>query len=503
LNYPKSQKELNDLKAILESHKELFSTFAHDIRNFANSLSGFLNLLELNEQDSNKLKYISSAQHSVNMILNLVNDIVELSKIEQGKMKINEYFYIPSEEYETVYKIFHSNALSKNIQLYGYIDPRIPYAVKGDEYRIKQIIGNLLSNAIKFTEEYGVIKFKISLNKLNNSIVITVADNGIGMTKEEINKLFDKFEQASINTSHIFGGSGLGMSILYNLVKMMDGKVFVKSKKGVGTIIKIYLPINSYKKVPNTINKDDYHNNEYILVQNYNGHINKCLTKLIKKFFKQTGYNIKLITYNEIKKYKEGYTFIIPDIENEYINENSTPHFTQNTKNNFIFVKNIYSLNRSLDSNIKIIPFPFIGGESFIQTILNKKTSSHNVVENDHKNYSVLVIDDNPINLKIMKELLQTLNTTPYLAENKNEAMEILEKKKIDVIFMDEVMPVINGSDLIKKIKANKKHKDIKIFGLTGDTKKETVQKLLDAGAEEVLTKPISIEKLKLIFNSI
>jgi len=502
LNYPKSQKELNDLKTVLESHKELFSTFAHDIRNFANSLSGFLNLLELNEQDTNKLKYISSAQHSVNMIINLVNDIVELSKIEAGKMKINEYFYLPAEEYENTYKMFHANAIAKNIQMYGYIDPRIPYAIKGDEYRIKQIIGNLLNNSIKFTDENGSIFFKVELNSTSDMIVITVADNGIGMNEEEKQKLFEKFEQASLNTSHLFGGSGLGMSILYNLVQLMDGKISVKSKKNVGTVIKVYLPLKAYDQIPEIVSKNDLEN-QYLLVQNYNGEINSRITKMILKFFKNMNKNIKIINYSDIKNYEKDHTIIIPDIENEYINEQFTPHFTQNKNNKFIFIKSFHNLKKALAENIEIIPFPFIGGETFIQALLNEKVSTDSIQKEKFKNLSVLVIDDNPINLKIMKELLQTLNMTPYLAENKDEAMEILEKKKIDIIFMDEIMPVINGSDLIKKIKSNHKHKDIKVFGLTGDTKEETIEKLLEAGAVDVLTKPVSIEKLKSAFYSV
>jgi len=385
--------------------------------------------------------------------------------------------------------------------MYGFVDPKIPFAIKGDEYRIKQIISNLLSNAIKFTDNNGKIFFSVCFNDVLKKLVITVADNGIGMDKQDLNKLFERFQQSETNDAELKNaGSGLGMSIVYNLVKLMKGNIRVKSKKSVGTVIKVFLPVKTYRGIPPSLSKKDIKNN-YYLVKDLKNTSNEFLNKEIIRFFKKSGQTVNFVSLNELESVlKKGNIILISEFTDELLNSS---YFDNKRNCNFVFIKNGYETYDNLPEHIKIVAYPIIGGDDFIQKILNEKKPSNNSFVKSTTNYSVLVIDDNPINLKIMRELLKSLNMTPFLAENKDEAMEILTKNKIDIIFMDEIMPTINGSELIKMIKSSPRHNKIKIFGLTGDTKEETIRKLLEAGAEEVLTKPISLEKLKSIFNNL
>ncbi|MEO1957955.1 MAG: ATP-binding protein [Nautiliaceae bacterium] len=500
----KLKKQVELLKAKIEQDKKLFSTFSHDIRNFVNSILGFLELLTLQETDPTKFEYIKSAQNSVYLILNLVNDVLELSKMEEGKLKINEYFYIPINEYKSIYNVFYPSAIEKNIFFIGFFDPLLPYAIKGDEYRIKQIISNLFSNAIKFTPEGGMIKFKINYKTKTNSVEITVSDSGIGMTQEELDRLFKPFEQANDLVAARFGGTGLGMSIVFNLVKMMGGSVKVRSKKGKGTTFKISFPCKTYETIPPSVDKSEFEKFNIVILHERDKILNSEIVKLIMRYFRRIGIHFKVVDRKELFeliKSNEDYLFIIPDLEDEYCSEDfCEPHLIESNKK-ILFIKRTRYKAKNLPYNVKVLPIPFIGGNLFkeIKGMFEKQSSIEEKKEST-KILSVLVIDDNPINLKIMKELLKSMNMVPFLAQDEIEGMEILNNKKIDVAFIDENMPTISGTELIQEIRRYPKFNKVRIFGLTGDASDEVRKKLIKAGAEDVLVKPISREKLEKLF---
>jgi len=500
------QKEIDRLKSIIKTNKELFATFSHDIRNFVNSVLGFLDLLALQEENPNKFEYIKSAQNAVTLILNLVNDVVELSKIEEGKLKINEYFYIPIDEFKSVYRIFYSSAVNKNILFLGFFDPLLPYAIKGDDYRVKQIISNLLSNAIKFTPEGGIIKFHINYKRKTNTIEFTISDSGIGMDKEELERLFKPFEQANDIVAAQFGGSGLGMNIVYKLVEMMGGSIKVRSKKGKGTTFKVSLPCKTYNFIPPTVEKEEFSDYNFVLVKD-DDKLNEAVFRLVMRYFRRLGIDFEVISKKEMFEYlkkDKDYIIIIPDVNNGLCSEDFCNKEILNTNKKIILIKRINNFNYSLPDNVKVLPIPFIGGSLFktIKKSFKEIKKEQKETKKSEKILSVLVVDDNPINLKIMRELLKSLNMVPFLAQEEYEVMDILNSKNIDAVFVDEQMPKVSGSELIKKIKSYPKFKNIKIFGLIGDIKEETKNRLLEAGAEDVLIKPISREKLQSLFES-
>lgn len=254
----KAEAELE--KAIIKAEKassvksQFLANMSHEIRTPLNSILGFADLLELNELDSVKKEQLHSILNSGRLLRNIINDILDFSKIEAGKLDINIEPFSFKEVMQNCENIFYARAKEKNVDFIIDYSTDIPEMVEGDEVRIRQILMNIYSNAVKFTEK-GYIKTELTYNE--EQMKITVTDTGIGMTAEQVDRLFNAFEQAESSTTRKFGGTGLGMAITDKLAALMNGSFSVKSEYGKGTSFIIILPLKSVEKIENeqTVNK--------------------------------------------------------------------------------------------------------------------------------------------------------------------------------------------------------------------------------------------------------
>lgn len=204
-----------------EEHKTIFlSNMSHEIRTPLNAILGFVNLLEEDETDKVKLNYLKTIQSSGDLLLNLINDILDFSKIESGKLDINKEVFSIDELYHIIISLYSPAIKEKGINLKSFIDPKVPKYFYSDFLRIKQIITNLIGNAIKFTPKDGDISFEINLDLDKNNIEFSISDTGIGIAKENHQKVFELFSQAESTTTKKFGGTGLGLSICSKLVSL-------------------------------------------------------------------------------------------------------------------------------------------------------------------------------------------------------------------------------------------------------------------------------------------
>jgi signal transduction histidine kinase len=238
-------KSLADSKKIAEEMSRQKSQFlanmSHEIRTPLNAITGFITLLEENETDEKKLKYLNIIKNSSDTLVQIINDILDISKIESGKLKIEPHNFNPYENLVTIAELFQAKAAQKKIDFKIKYNNNMPKMLYGDALRIKQIFTNLISNAIKFTPEGSIVKCVVwyKEGKLN----IIVKDYGIGISEKKQKSIFEPFTQADESTERVYGGTGLGLTISLELSRMLGGELTLWSKEGKGSTFKLSVPM--------------------------------------------------------------------------------------------------------------------------------------------------------------------------------------------------------------------------------------------------------------------
>jgi len=300
-NYKKDLEELNETqKSTIEEQtkiansqrdkaleavksKDIFlANMSHEIRTPLNAIIGFIGLLQENEQDKTKQNYLNIINSSSKNLLEIINDILDFSKIESGKLEIDKIDFNPTDEFDLTQKLFQARFKEKNIE-FKVTYKNLPNSLNGDIFRMKQVINNLLSNAIKFTPNSK--KIYLDIEYKNNNLFVNIKDQGIGISKEYQDKIFDAFSQEDSSTTRKYGGTGLGLTISYNLVKAMGGELKVKSEVGVGSEFYFSIPVKigkELKKENTNIKEFDFSDKKILLVED-----NKANQAFMKVLFKK------------------------------------------------------------------------------------------------------------------------------------------------------------------------------------------------------------------------
>lgn len=304
--------------------KENFMTnMSHEIRTPMNAILGFTNLLKRKELDKESKEYVETIQRSGESLLNIINDILDLAKIEAGMMPLESMPFSIRSVIDTMEKMFREKAREKNLQLTAHVHENVPDILTGDATRLSQILVNLVGNAIKFTEK-GLVSLQVSSKpKSNKSVYLTIEinDTGIGIEKEKINRIFERFNQVEDSITRKYGGTGLGLSIVNDLVLLHNGNIEVESEKGRGTVFRITIPYliseEPYSVSPSSeivrplsLFTDSIH----ILVVEDN-EINK---NLVRHLFKEWQLSFDIVSNGEEAIYiltQKNYSLILMDIQ--------------------------------------------------------------------------------------------------------------------------------------------------------------------------------------------
>ncbi len=317
--YSKKAREASNAKT------EFLANISHEIRTPMNAILGFADLLMNQEKNIEKKKYISLIYQNGEGLLSLINDILDLSKIEAGKFEINYEPYNPVTLVEELIETYSQLAKIKNIKLISKIVNNIPEKLIGDKFRVRQILINLISNSLKFTEK-GYIR--LSCECEDDKIIYSVVDTGYGIKSENLERIFEAFTQEDGTTSRKFGGTGLGLTISQKLAKLMSGELNIKSTYGMGTTVKLFLDATSVKEEKekektyeyekeekNIINiiPDNKINNNILVVED-----NQANRILIKKILEQKKLIIETAENGNVglEKFKKGnFGLILLDLQ--------------------------------------------------------------------------------------------------------------------------------------------------------------------------------------------
>jgi len=231
----KLELKVREAEVANQAKSEFLSVMSHEIRTPLNAIIGFVQILKKSELDKKKKHYLEIIYKSSHVLINVINDILDLTKLESGKFIIEKIDFNPYDEFTSVYTLFEQNAKDEKIVFINSVSKDIPKVVQSDILRVKQILSNLLSNAIKFTPEGKEVELIVTYDYNNSILKFEVRDEGIGISKENIQKVTEAFSQADSSTAREYGGTGLGLSIVTKLLDLLDSKLCIESKLGEGS----------------------------------------------------------------------------------------------------------------------------------------------------------------------------------------------------------------------------------------------------------------------------
>lgn len=517
------EEALNIAENANAAKSHFLSNMSHDIRTPMNAIIGYATLLGKDAESPDRVRdYVRKITYSGQHLLSLINDILDMSKIESGKTSLALAEFRLPEFVEELYSMMVAQANAKKQTFDVHTKGTLPEFVVGDKLRLNQIMLNILSNAVKYTQVGGTIKMNVELlkQKISNHahIRFTIEDNGIGMSPEYLKTIFEPFSRETTDKTKGIQGTGLGMAITKNIVDLMGGTIEVESELGKGSKFIVELEL----AIANNVQEDgDFwkrHNVTRVLVIDDEEDV--CVE--IKELMADTGVEIDYRTSGKegvkavedsVENHEE-YNIVIVDWKMPDMDGLETAKRIRKRVGRELPIMVLTSFSfediedAAKDAGIDLFlskPFFVSNFRRAVQQINMDGTEAEvEPVEDDIsiEGLKVLAAEDNEINVEILMELLEDEGVKCDIAFNGQEALEKFEASEpgqYDVIFMDVQMPVMDGHAAARAIRAckHKMAKTIPIIAMTANAFDDDVKAALESGMNAHLAKPIDMTKLK------
>ncbi|MGY3570761.1 two-component sensor histidine kinase BarA [Vibrio paucivorans] len=477
---------------------EFLANMSHELRTPLNGVIGFTRQMLKTQLTNSQTDYLQTIEKSANNLLNIINDILDFSKLEAGKLALENIPFEFQESLEEVVSLQATSAHEKGLELTLKVDSKIPTGLVGDPLRIQQVLTNLVGNSIKFTER-GNIDISVELRSQKDDVVelqFMVRDTGIGISERQQAQLFQAFSQADASISRRYGGTGLGLVITQKLVSQMGGEISLTSRLHQGSTFWFTLRLHATDMpVSDLIESQVLEQRQLLLIEP-----NMQAASVTQQMLVQEGL---VVTYrSSMPDEGEQYDYVLlnlaPNKDIDYATisnwveraQSIAPHVIVGTPSTELALSDQLIQNHQ----VQCITKP-LSRKKLLQLLIANQPipllPAIDTPQSESLPLKVMAVDDNPANLKLITALLQERVDTVVACTNGHDAVEKAMQQKFDIVLMDIQMPKMDGVTACGKIKQTDLNKHTPVIAVTAHAMTGERDRLLAAGMDDYLTKPI------------
>jgi len=445
-------KDYSEVEKKVESEDEKFHTmanFIHDIRTPANTLQGFLELLESQIEDKRLKEYLVNAKESAMFINELTTSMLENIKLDQETKMFKTLTIDTMKFFADIAEMFASNMYTKNICFNIFIDPRLPKKITTDDVMLKRVLMNLLSNAYKFTPYGKKIDFSVTYNQKEQNISVEIKDTGIGIAKEKQKEIFKAFKQAEDMTSLQYGGTGLGLAICSKYISDLGGELKIKSKLEKGTTFYFDIPAK-IEKYEATI--EPFENSSAKVAVLMRAKNNNCMINVVRNMVSMGIKKENITLVMSVDEVPKNVTNLVVF---QSVIDNKVEEIMKRTSKVLIVEEELFSIqNEELPKNVQVAS--------------QYTNMAHDIYQflNIEKIPRVLIVDDDRTSVVLLERILESEYCQVESVDNGKVALEMLidshkKEEPYNIIYIDNHMPLMSGKEVLKNLREFEKDNNL------------------------------------------